>query len=95
VKRPTSVDQTHGFGSPSERPIVLMAGLRTDNSFRPPKRRQMAAKPKLLSVIDFARIAGISYYSARQMVRLGQIPGVPVGRRIRIHRKWVRKAFNK
>lgn len=44
-----------------------------------------------LSLRAFARAAGITYYTVRLMVRLGQLSTVPFGRRVRVHRKWLRE----
>lgn len=45
----------------------------------------------LIPISDFAKSTGISYWLARQLVKNGAIPSIPVGKRRRIDERWIEK----
>lgn len=44
---------------------------------------------KLLSIPDFARATGLSYWLARELVLRGDVPSIRVGNRRRVSAHWV------
>jgi excisionase family DNA binding protein len=44
---------------------------------------------QLLTISQFARVTGLNYWLARQLVKRGKIPSVLVGNRRRIDARWM------